>query len=88
MASIDAGAHFSSTRGGKGTDLASEANLEQANRRVADAMRRIADLKAHIERLERDGHDAADGKRLLAIFETSLKLMIDYRDRLAKALQG
>jgi len=55
---------------------------------VADATRRIADLKAHIERLERDGHDAADGKRLLAIFETSLKLMINYRDRLAKALQG
>ena len=47
-------------------------------------MRRIADLKAHIERLERDGHDAADVRKLLAIFETSLELMIDFRDRLAK----
>ena len=75
-------------RRGKGTDLASEADLEQANRRVADAMRRIADLKAHIERLERDGHDAADAGRLLAIFENSLELMIDYRDRLAKILRG
>ena len=75
-------------RGQGHSNLVSEADLERANRRVADAMRRIADLKAHIERLERDGHDAADGKRLLAIFETSLKLMIDYRDRLAKALQG
>jgi hypothetical protein len=55
---------------------------------VADAMRRIADLKAHIEKLEHDGHDAADGKKLLAVFESSLKLMIDYRDRLARTLRG
>ena len=55
---------------------------------MADAMRRIADLKAHIERLERDGAGAADARILLAIFETSLELMIDYRDRLAKALRG
>jgi hypothetical protein len=77
-----------STRGGKGTNLASEADLEQANRRVADAMRRIADLKAHIERLERDGHDAGDSIKLLRIFETTLELMIDYRDQLAKTLRG
>jgi len=51
-------------------------------------MRRIADLKAHIERLERDGHDASDAKKLLRIFETTLELMIDYRDRLAKTLRG
>jgi len=75
-------------RGEGHLNLASEADLEQANRRVADAMRRIADLKAHIERLERDGAGAADARILLAIFETSLELMIDYRDRLAKALRG
>src|SRR5215510_2106653 len=86
MASIDAGAHFSSTRGGKGTNLASEADLEQANRRVADAMRRIADLKAHIARLERDGHDASESIKLLRIFETTLELMIDYRNQLARTL--
>ena len=82
------GAHFLSTRGGKGTDLASEADLEQANRRVAGAMRRLADLKAHIERRERDGHDASDAIKLLRIFETTLELMIDYRDQLAKTLRA
>jgi len=51
-------------------------------------MRRIANLKVHIERRERDGHDASDAIELLAIFEATLKLMIDYRDQLAKALQG
>ena len=70
------------------SDLVSEADLERANRRVADAMRRIANLKVHIERRERDGHDASDAIELLAIFEATLKLMIDYRDQLAKALQG
>ena len=76
------------TAGARTTDLALDADLEQANRRVADAMRRIADLKAHIERLERDGHDAAGSIELLRIFETTLELMIDYRDRLAKTLRG
>ena len=81
--------HTSSAhRGGKDTDLALDADLEKANRRVADAMRRIADLKAHIERLERDGHDATGSIELLRIFETTLELMIDYRDRLAKILRG
>jgi len=68
--------------------LSSEADREQANRRVADARRPIADLKAHIEKLESDGHDAADARKLLAIFETSLKLMINYRDHLAKGVRG
>src|SRR5262245_30493023 len=57
-------------------------------RRVVDAMRRIVDLKALIERLERDGHDASGAMNLLVIFENSLKLMIDYRDQLAKTLRG
>jgi len=69
-------------------DLSSEADREQANRRVVDAMRRIVDLKAVIERLERDVHDASDAMNLLVIFENSLKLMIDYRDQLAKTLRG
>jgi len=87
-ASIGVGCTLPKHTRGKGTDLASEADLEQANRRVADAMRRLADLKAHIERLERDGHDASDAIKLLRIFETTLELMIDYRDQLAKTLRG
>ena len=75
-------------RGQGHSNLVSEADLERANRRVADAMRRIADLQAHIDSLERDGHDAADAIQLLGIFETTLELMIDYRDKLAKTLRG
>ena len=52
---------------------------------MADAMKRVAELKAHIERLERDGHDTSGAIELLGIFETSLKLMIEYRDQIAKA---
>src|SRR5262249_43149888 len=74
------------TRGEKGTHLVSEADLEKANRRVADTLRRIADLKAHIEQRRRDGRDASDAIELLAIFEASLDVMIDFRDQLAKIL--
>lgn len=44
------------------------------------------DLKAHIARLERDGHDASESIKLLRIFETTLELMIDYRNQLARTL--
>ena len=78
---------FPSTRGEKGTDLVSRTDLEKANQRVADTLRRIADLKAYIAQRERDGRDASDAIELLAIFENSLDVMIDFRDQLAKALR-
>ena len=78
---------FSSTRGEKGTDLVSQADLQKANRRVADALRRITDLKAHIEQRQRAGRDASDAIELLAIFEISLDVMIEHRDRLAEFLR-
>ena len=78
---------FPSTRGEKGTDLVSRADLEKANQRVAVTIRRIADLKTHIEQRRRDGRDASDAIELLAIFEASLDVMIEFRDQLAKALR-
>jgi hypothetical protein len=60
--------------------------LERANRHIADAMRRIADQRACIDMLRRDGHRTVEAEELLALFETSLALMLEYRDRILRDL--
>ena len=79
--------HVQALAGSGHPDLVTKADLEEANRRVADARRRIAEQEARFERLELDEHDTAAAIQLLAAFETALELMINYRDVLQKALQ-
>jgi len=60
--------------------------LARANRHIADAMRHIADQRACIDMLRRDGHGTAEAEKLLVLFETSLTLMIEHRDMILRDL--
>lgn len=57
-------------RGAKGIQIWCQRSTSRTNWRVANAVGRIADLTARIERPERDVYDAADAIELLAVFET------------------
>jgi hypothetical protein len=61
-------------------------NLAKATRHVADSERHVARQRALASRLERDGHDATESKKLLTRFEQMLRLHAADRDRLKKAL--
>jgi len=54
--------------------------LAQANRHIADAIRRIADQRACIAMLRRKGHGTAGAEELLGLLETALALMVEHRD--------
>jgi len=49
-------------------------------------MRHIADQRACINMLRRDGHGTAEAEKLLVLFETSLTLMIEHRDMILRDL--
>jgi hypothetical protein len=55
-----------------------ETKLEQARRHVREAASRIAEQRARIAELERDGHDVARSRALLATMEDSFRLMQEH----------
>jgi hypothetical protein len=48
--------------------MATETDLEAADWRIADGTRRIADLKAYIEKQEQAGRPTDEARELLALF--------------------
>jgi hypothetical protein len=57
-----------------------------ARRHVAMGERHIARQREIVAKLERDGHDSLDSKRLLGFFEELQNMHIAHRDRLVKML--
>ena len=54
-------------------------HLADANRSIAESQKRIDELRARIERRERDGRDSSNARELLLLCEEALALMIDHR---------
>jgi hypothetical protein len=61
-------------------------HLELANKHVAGGQRRVEAQLELVLRLERDGHDTLQAKRLLEQFEQILALQIENRDRIVQEL--
>jgi hypothetical protein len=61
-------------------------HLELANKHVADGQRRVEAQLNLVIRLERDGHDTGQAKRLLEQFEQILALQLQTRDRILQEL--
>jgi hypothetical protein len=62
-------------------------HLELANRHIAEGEHRIAEQKARIARLERDGRDTTASKKLLNVFEETLELMTRHRDLILREIK-
>jgi hypothetical protein len=60
--------------------------FSMARRHVAMGARHIARQREIVARLERDGHDSLDSKRLLGYFEELHNMHIAHRDRLERVL--
>jgi hypothetical protein len=63
----------------------SGADLARADRHVAEGKQRVADQRARIADQERNGFDARLSKNVLATWEFSLRLMIQYRYQIGRA---
>jgi len=61
-------------------------HLEQARRHVADGDKHVARQRKLVAKLDRDGHDSSEARRLLQQFEELQRLHIGDRDRLVKKL--
>jgi len=64
------------------------AQLDLADRHVAKGKQRVADQRSRVAGNESVGGDTMLSRRLLVSFEMALRLMIAYRDLLAKELAG
>lgn len=62
--------------------------LRESELQVAARVRRVAEQRGRVERLERGRRDASEARRLLAIFETKLAVDIAHRDRLVREVRG
>jgi hypothetical protein len=62
-------------------------HLELANKHVAQGQRLVEAQLALVTRLERDGHDTRQAKRLLEQFEQILALQIETRDQILRELR-
>jgi len=60
--------------------------LQEAERNVAQSTMHVVEQHALVARLERDGLDTADARRLLGLFEESRTLYLAERDRLRREL--
>jgi hypothetical protein len=63
-------------------DRERQGKLEDAEARIAREDRRVVKQRWVVARLERDGHDTAEARRLLAQLEESRTWHIAERDRL------
>ena len=61
-------------------------HLAQAERHIEQSYEHIARQSELVTRLQRDGHETSEAKRLLAEFEELLKIHIAGRDRLREEL--
>jgi hypothetical protein len=60
--------------------------LADAERRIAEAARYIAEQAALVGQLERDGRDTTDARRLLASFEKMQADLMEVRNRIEREL--
>jgi hypothetical protein len=68
-------------------DIDREKTLQRLNgleQQVALGERHVAEQRALIEKLEREGHDVKSATSLLATLEESQRLHVEHRDRLEK----
>lgn len=63
------------------------AELELADGHVAEAIGRLARLRAQIAHRELDGRDVRQALSLLDTFEITLRIMIEHREQIAKTWQ-
>ena len=63
-------------------------HLAQAERHVAQGEQHVARQEELVRELERDGHDTAAARKLLAQFGEMLALHRADRDRILKELEG
>ena len=61
-------------------------HLKLANRHLAEGQARVEAQIALVARLERDGHDTFQAKKLLEQFEQTLALQMQSRDRILQEL--
>jgi hypothetical protein len=61
-------------------------HLKLASKHVAEGQKRVEAQIALVAKLERDGHDTRQAKRLLEQFEQTLKLHVQTRDRIIQEL--
>lgn len=62
--------------------------LEQADRHIAEGRAHIANQTALIAELERDGHDTASAKELLATLHQSQQMHEDHRALIVRELKA
>ena len=62
------------------------ANLQEANRHVAEGERRVAYQRRRIAEQEGAGRDTRLSKHVLDSFEITLQLLIEYRDKIVREL--
>jgi hypothetical protein len=65
-----------------------ERYLQEAEHNVAQSTMHVVEQNALVVRLERDGRDTADARRLLKLFEESRTLYLAEMDRLQRELEG
>jgi hypothetical protein len=63
-----------------------EQHLQEAERNIAQSTMHVVEQHGLVMRLERDGRDTADARRLLELFEESRELYLTDRDRLRREL--
>ena len=61
-------------------------SLNGLEQQVALGERHIAEQRALVEKLEREGHDVKSATSLLATLEEAQRLHVEHRDRLEKEL--
>jgi hypothetical protein len=59
-------------------------HLELANMHVAGGRQRVRAQRHLLAKLERDGHDTHQSKRLLEQFEATLAFQVEHRDRILR----
>ena len=62
------------------------ADLQEANRHVAEGERRVAYQRRRIAEQERAGDDTRLSNRVLDSFEITLQLLIEYREKIVREL--
>ena len=62
------------------------ADLQEANRHVAEGERRVAYQRRRIAEQEGAGHDTRLSNRVLDSFEITLQLLIEHRDKIVREL--
>jgi hypothetical protein len=72
----------------KHTEQAREqADLDLANKHIAEAEKRLLQQRARVMELSRDGHDTRQAEELLRVFGESLKTMEAHRAQIVQELE-